>query len=258
MRFAVLGSGSGGNSAVLECGEVRLLIDAGLSSKQLCVRLRQLNVEPGSLNGILLTHEHGDHVRGLKVFLKQYPVPVFATPQTSLVVRESGIEGGIWKTFETGQTFTVGDSVIQSFSIQHDAVDPVGFVIAHASRRLGFVSDVGHVTGSMTHSLRDVHGLFVEANYDDGMLEADTKRPWSVKQRISSRHGHLSNDQVAALLRDISHLELGRVVLGHLSSDCNTPEIILERLRKCLAELGHSHVGLHCAGQDEPTSWFEM
>ena len=258
MRFAVLGSGSGGNSALVECGGLRLMIDAGLSAKQLTLRLGLLGIDPGSLHGILLTHEHGDHVKGLKVFLKQYSVPVFATTQTAHVVRETGIEGAVWKTFETGQTFTIGDSAIRSFSIQHDAVDPVGFVIGHATRRFGFVSDVGHVTRSMTESLRDLNGLFVEANYDDGLLEADTKRPWSIKQRISSRHGHLSNEQVADLIRDIAHAELGRVVLGHLSSDCNTPELILRRLRECLSEAGHGHVGLHCACQDEPTEWFEL
>jgi phosphoribosyl 1,2-cyclic phosphodiesterase len=258
IRFAVLGSGSGGNSAVVECGGVRLMIDAGLSAKQLTLRLGHLGIDPASLGGILLTHEHGDHVKGLKVFLKQNPMPVFATTQTSHVVREMGIDGGTWKTFETGQTFSIGDSVIRSFSIQHDAIDPVGYVLGTSSRRLGFVSDAGHVTRSMTESLRGLNGLFVEANYDDGLLEADTKRPWSIKQRISSRHGHLSNVQVTDLIRDIAHQELGRVVLGHLSSDCNKPDLILTQLRACLTEMGHGHIGLHCACQDEPTEWFVL
>jgi phosphoribosyl 1,2-cyclic phosphodiesterase len=258
IRFAVLGSGSGGNSAVVECEGVRLLIDAGLSAKQLSMRLRLLGIDPESLDGILLTHEHGDHVKGLKVFLKQHSLPVFATSQTSHVVREMGIDGGKWKTFETGQTFMIGTSAVKSFPIQHDAVDPVGFVIGSGSRRLGFVSDAGHVTRSMIDALSGLHGLFVEANYDDGLLEADTKRPWSIKQRISSRHGHLSNEQVAELIREIAHIDLGRVVLGHLSSDCNKPDLILGRLRDCLSELGHGHVGLHCACQDEPTEWFDL
>jgi phosphoribosyl 1,2-cyclic phosphodiesterase len=258
MRFAVLGSGSGGNAAVVECGGLRLMIDAGLSAKQLCLRLRQVGIDPGSLDGILLTHEHGDHVRGLKVFLKQHAVPVFATPATARVVREAGIEGGSWKFFEAGQVFTLGGLAIETFAIQHDAVDPVGFVVGHATQRLGFLSDAGFVTRSMTERLRGLDGIFVEANYDEALLEADTKRPWSIKQRISSRHGHLSNSQVAELIRDIAHPALGRVVLGHLSSDCNTPEIVLAGLRACLAELGHDHVGLHCAGQHEPSDWFHF
>jgi phosphoribosyl 1,2-cyclic phosphodiesterase len=208
------------------------------------------------LDGILLTHEHGDHVRGLKVFLKQHSVPVFTTPATGRVVREAGIEGGTWKYFEAGQVFGIGALTVETFAIQHDAVDPVGFVIGHGQRRLGFLSDAGFVTRSMTERLRGLAGLFCEANYDSELLEADTKRPWSIKQRISSRHGHLSNEQVTELIREIAHADMGRIVLGHLSSDCNSPEMILAKLRTCLTEVGHAHVDLHCAGQDAPTDWF--
>lgn len=234
------------------------MIDAGLSAKQLALRLQQVGIDPASLDGILLTHEHGDHVRGLKVFLKQFSIPVFATPATARVVREMGIEGGNWKTFEAGQVFAIGETTVETFAIQHDAVDPVGFVVGDDLRRFGFLSDAGFVTRSMTERLRALHGLFVEANYDEALLEADVKRPWSIKQRISSRHGHLSNSQVTELVRDIAHPALGQVVLGHLSSDCNTPEIILGRLRECLSELGHPQIGLHCAGQHEPTRWFDF
>jgi phosphoribosyl 1,2-cyclic phosphodiesterase len=258
MRFVVLGSGSGGNAAVVECGGLRLMIDAGLSAKQLSLRLRQVGIEPESLDGVLLTHEHGDHVRGLKIFIKQNPVPIYATAATARVVREAGIEAGQWKIFEAGQAFSLGATHIETFAIQHDAVDPVGFVVGDGARRLGFLSDAGFVTRSMTERLRGLHGLFVEANYDEDLLEADTKRPWSIKQRISSRHGHLSNNQVADLIRDIAHPALGRVVLGHLSSDCNTPEIILSHLRNCLSETGNGHVDLHCACQDEPSAWFTL
>jgi len=258
MRFAVLGSGSGGNAAIVECGGLRLMIDAGLSAKQLVLRLWQLGIDPATLDGILLTHEHGDHVRGLKVFLKQYPVPVYATGATARVVRELGIEGGKWKLFEAGQIFLLGGAKIEPFAIQHDAVDPVGFVVGDEIRRFGFLSDAGFVTRSMTERLHGLRGIFVEANYDVEMLEADTKRPWAIKQRISSRHGHLSNEQVAELVGEIAHSGLGSVVLGHLSSDCNCPEIILTRLRDCLALAGHGHVGLHCAGQHEPTAWFDL
>ncbi len=234
------------------------MIDAGLSAKQLNLRLQQMGIAPASLDGILLTHEHGDHVRGLKIFLKQNPVPVFTTQATARVVRETGIDGGTWKYFDAGQAFAIGGLSVETFAIQHDAVDPVGFVVGDGTRRLGFLSDAGFVTRSMTERLRRLNGLFVEANYDEVLLEADTKRPWSIKQRISSRHGHLSNSQVTELIREISHPALGRVVLGHLSSDCNTPEMILTLLRNCLADLGHSHVGLHCACQHEPTDWFDF
>jgi phosphoribosyl 1,2-cyclic phosphodiesterase len=237
---------------------MRLMIDAGLSAKQLSLRLQALGVDPSTLDGILLTHEHGDHVGGLKVFLKKHHVPVFTTAATARVVRELGIEGGSWKLFEAGQTFALGALTIESFAIQHDAVDPVGFVVGHESRRLGLLSDAGFVTRSMTERLRNLSALFVEANYDERLLEADVKRPWSIKQRISSRHGHLSNTQVSELIRQISHPALARVVFGHLSSDCNTPDIVLALISQCLAELGHDHVGLHCAGQHEPSGWFQL
>ena len=174
MRFVILGSGSSGNAAVVECGGLRLMIDAGLSAKQLNLRLAQVGLAADSLDGILLTHEHGDHVRGLKVFLKQQPLPVYATAATAQVVREAGIEGGRWKVFEAGRAFAIGAVTIDSFTIQHDAVDPVGFVIEHQAKRLGVLSDTGFVTRNVTANLRDLHGLFVEANYDEDMLEADT------------------------------------------------------------------------------------
>jgi phosphoribosyl 1,2-cyclic phosphodiesterase len=258
MRFAVLGSGSGGNATVVEVGGLRLLIDAGLSAKQLVMRMRQVGIEPALLDGVLLTHEHGDHVRGLKVLLKQFDVPVFTTAATARVVQEMGINGGIWKIFEAGQPFSIDDVVIDTFAIQHDAVDPVGFVIGHETRRLGVVSDAGFVTRSMTERLRNLNALFVEANYDEALLEADLKRPWPVKQRISSRHGHLSNRQVAELLTEIAHPLLSRIVLGHLSSDCNTPDVVISHLRMCLDGLGHSSVELHCACQEYPSDWFAI
>jgi phosphoribosyl 1,2-cyclic phosphodiesterase len=258
IRFSVLGSGSAGNAAVVECGGARLLVDAGLSAKQLVMRMRQIGVEPSELDGVLLTHEHGDHVRGLKVLLKQFSVPVFATAMTARIVREAGIDGGTWKTFDAGQTFEIAGTKIETFAIQHDAVDPVGFVIGHETRRLGMLSDAGFVTRNVTERLRGVDGLFVEANYDEHLLEMDVKRPWSIKQRISSRHGHLSNAQVAELIRNISHPALCRVVLGHLSSDCNAPDLILNLLRSCLEETGHTNVELHCACQDTPSDWFTL
>jgi phosphoribosyl 1,2-cyclic phosphodiesterase len=256
MRFSVLGSGSGGNATVVEAGGMRLLVDAGLSAKQLVLRMIQVGIDPSQLDGVLLTHEHGDHVRGLKILLKQFNIPVFTTAATARVVRETGINGGTWKTFEAGQSFEVGGVSIDSFAIQHDAVDPVGFVIGHDTRRFGVVSDAGFVTRSMTERLRNLNSLFVEANYDDALLEADMKRPWSTKQRISSRHGHLSNRQVAELLSEIAHPLLSRVVLGHLSSDCNRPEVAIGHLRACLDGLGHGSIELHCACQETPSDWF--
>jgi phosphoribosyl 1,2-cyclic phosphodiesterase len=260
MRFAALGSGSKGNSAVVECQGHCLLVDAGLSARQIKSRLALLGVDASSLSGILLTHEHGDHVAGLRVFLKDCPVPLYATPATRKAVCQDRPElaAASWKTFETYQDFGVGCFAVKGFSIQHDAVDPVGYVISGNQRQLGFLSDVGHVTQSVTQVLHGLHALYVEANYDEELLAADTKRPWSIKQRISSRHGHLSNTQVCELLGQIAHPALGAVVLGHLSSDCNHPDVVMQCLKQTLGNAGHGQVRLHCATQDSPSDWIHL
>jgi phosphoribosyl 1,2-cyclic phosphodiesterase len=257
LRFSVLGSGSTGNSTIVECGSTRILIDAGLSAKQLCVRLESLDIEPASISAILLTHEHGDHVRGLKSFIKKHPTPLYATAETAHVIRETDVGNADWITFEAGQDFTINHLHIGSFAIQHDAVDPVGFVVSNGVFRFGLLSDAGFVTESVKQRLKNLSALFVEANYDDELLELDTKRPWSIKQRIASRHGHLSNVQVEELIRDVAHPCLGRIVFGHLSSDCNCPKKVSFRFKSLLDELG-LNASLHCATQSEPTPWFEL
>jgi phosphoribosyl 1,2-cyclic phosphodiesterase len=255
VQFAVLGSGSSGNATLAQSSQATVLIDAGLSAKQLLARAEQL----GSMNidAILLTHEHGDHVRGLKTLLKQRDIPLYATSATAHVLRQSGIHG-TWHTFEAGQSFVIHDLVVQSFSILHDAVDPVGYVLRSGEKKLGIISDAGHITHSVTQHLQGMHGLYLEANYDDDLLAADTKRPWSIKQRISSRHGHLSNRQAAELLENISHGELRHVVLGHLSSDCNCRQIATRTMREVLAQKGLGEVEINCASQDEPCGWWRL
>ncbi len=253
MRFIILGSGSAGNAAVVEAAGLRVLVDAGLSAKQLVDRMRASGVDPAGLHAVLLTHEHGDHVRGLRVLMKSLSAPVYATPATARVVRDAGVDNANWKIFESGAAFQLGGLAIQSFAVPHDAVEPVGFVFRHEERSLGLLSDAGHVTRLITERLRGVASLFVEANYDDGLLESDTRRPWSTKQRISSRHGHLSNAQTAALVAELGPAGLRRVVLGHLSSDCNRPELAIAAVRAGHPELA----GLACAPPDQPCGWWD-
>ncbi len=249
MRFAVLGSGSGGNAAVVEAGGKRVLVDAGLSARQIVRRLRLMGIEPESVDAILLTHEHGDHVKGLRVLMKSMAAPIYATPMTREVVREQ-VAAASWKIFESGATFSLDGLSIQSFAVPHDAVEPVGFVFRSEARAVGLVSDSGHVTPRVTEALRGVDALFVEANYDDALLEADTRRPWSTKQRIASRHGHLSNAQTAELVAGLAKDGLRQVVLGHLSRDCNTAEVALAAVQGLVPEIA-------CACQDEPCGWHE-
>lgn len=252
MRFAVLGSGSGGNSTIVECDGEYLLVDAGLSAKQLNLRMEQLDVAPEQLSGILLTHEHGDHVRGLDVFLRKCPVPILASIMTSRVVKEGLRESVEWIVFESGQKFSWKGFDFTTFPLPHDAVEPVGYVISRGEHSIGVATDLGHVDSQVSQALKGVQGLVLEANYEWQMLEADQKRPFSTKQRISSQHGHLSNEQAADLIAELVPDGLKRVILGHLSSDCNCPMKAVEVVRE---RIGGEELEICVASQNEVTPW---
>jgi len=258
LNITTLGSGSSGNSALVCSGKTRLLVDAGLSAKQLRLRLEAIGVDPGTLDGILLTHEHGDHTRGIDVLCRKVEVPIFCTARTRAVLRDSMKSALAWKVIPSGGEFEIGDMGMRSFPVAHDAVDPVGFVMSDGESSLGVVSDVGFVTSLVMEAVKGVNTLFVEANYDEQLLFEDTKRPPSIKQRISSRHGHLSNEQTAELAAGAACDELERVILGHLSSDCNTPEIASRVVGTKLEEVLGREVPVVCAAAGEPTGSFDV
>jgi len=260
VRLTVLGSGSSGNCAIVSTGRTTLLIDAGLSAKQIIVRMESAGYTLDQLDGILLTHEHQDHTNGLEVLSGKHQLTLFATPLTQeTLVGSLKFRGApSWKMMNTSGAFDFQDLRIECFSVPHDAVDPVGFVIADDESRLGVLSDVGFVTNAIKDRLRSSDSLFVEANYDTQLLEADTKRPWATKQRISSRHGHLSNDQAAELLEEIAHPDLHHVVLGHLSDDCNDPDRVVKRMQESLHRVGVKETRVICAERRKPTSTLEV
>ena len=257
IQMAVLGSGSGGNATLVQCGDTRILVDAGLSAKQLVLRLEMLGVSPDDLDAILITHEHSDHARGIDVLLRKRSIPVYANAFTREALDYKMKSQIAWKVFRSGQDFEVGELSIRSFKIQHDAAEPVGFVLNGKGVQLGMATDVGHVTHPMRECLRGSHAIYIEANYDEALLERDTKRPWSTKQRIASRHGHLSNSQTAEFLHEIACEKLGAVMLCHLSSDCNSSELAIRTVRDSLSTRGLSNVAIHCSEQHEPTAWIQ-
>ncbi len=252
LGVTVLGSGSAGNSVVVTTPETRVLVDAGLSAKQLEARLGQLGMDPESFTAILLTHEHGDHTRGLDVFCRRRPIPVYCNRHTQRVVSESLKCAPPWRLIEAGQLFRIGSLEVDAFSVPHDAVDPMGFSFTWERARLAVLTDLGHPTTLVAEKARGAHTIVIEANYDDALLAADTKRPWATKQRIASRHGHLSNAQAADLIGQLRPHGLSRVILAHLSKDCNSPEAA----RRALA--GHAGLEILCAGQDGPTAHLEV
>ena len=250
LRIAVLGSGSSGNSALVFSDHACLLVDAGISSKQLHLRMMQLGIAPESIDGILLTHEHSDHTRGLEVFCRKVQKPVYCSAITRESLSSDFDSPGGWRIIEQTVPFSVGDLEINGF---------MGYVFSCRDSKLGFASDLGHVTASMQSALRGVHSLFIEANYDDMMLQNDTRRPWSLKQRIASRHGHLSNAQTASLVQDIaSEGQLQRVILGHLSEDCNCPEVAMKAVNAVFQEVSGDAVEVICAGRDVPCGPFPV
>jgi phosphoribosyl 1,2-cyclic phosphodiesterase len=254
----MLGSGSAGNSALVATNHCKILVDGGLSARQIVVRLEQCGVKPEQLDGVLLTHEHGDHVCGLEVFCRKFQVPIYANSLTAEAVRyDSWLEGHRnWRIFRTGSDFSICDIAVQTFPVPHDAVDPVGFVFEAGSSRLGFITDLGYPTKLLVERLRQVHTLVIETNHDEKLLQNDKHRPWPVKQRIQSRHGHLSNTAAANALEELLPGKIERVVLGHLSRDCNTPDLARTAVRATLEKCGKSDMEVFCASQSEVSPRF--
>jgi phosphoribosyl 1,2-cyclic phosphodiesterase len=256
----MLGSGSAGNSALIATDHCRLLLDGGLSARQIVLRLEQCGVAPERLDGILLTHEHGDHVCGLEVFCRKFGIAIYANALTAEAIR---LDGGLnqyrnWRIFRTGTEFSICDIQVQAFPVPHDAVDPVGFVFHAGSSSLGFMTDLGFATKMLLERLREVHTLVIETNHDEKLLQADPHRPWPVKQRIQSRHGHLSNGAAAAVVEQLLPGKIERVVLGHLSRDCNTPALAIGTMRESLAKCGKIDLEIQCASQWELSPRFRV
>ena len=248
MEITVLASGSAANATLVRTGSACLLVDAGLSARELGRRLEACGVLPGELDGILVTHEHGDHARGLAQWSKNHATPLYCNRRTAMILQEKVTGFGGWRIFETGGEFAVEGISVQSFAVPHDAVDPVGFVLRESGCSFGFLTDLGHATTLVIEALRGVDALLVEANYDEELLQKDTKRPWSTKQRIQSRHGHLSNAAAADTVSRLRHDGLAHLLLGHLSRDCNSEDLALTAVRPVLEG---SSATVACALADE-------
>jgi phosphoribosyl 1,2-cyclic phosphodiesterase len=229
MRFCILGSGSDGNCALLETPQTRILVDAGFSARRLAGLLAHMGEALERIDAIFLTHEHGDHAAGLNGLARHPGIKVFANRATAEAVQSGLRYRPNWQFFETGTRFRFRDLEVESFSVPHDARDPVAYLFANgegdllAPRHcLAWLTDLGHAPQHIREHIREADVLVIEANHCPQMLKADAKRPWSVKQRISGRHGHLSNERARELLASIPSPRWRHVFLAHLSRDCNS------------------------------------
>lgn len=247
--FCPLASGSKGNCIYFGTGQTKILIDAGISAKAIQARLSEINVDLADIDAILITHEHGDHIQGLKLLAYKYGIPVLSNHETAKgIVEAFHGECPKFKIFSTGETFEFGDLEIHPFSVQHDTMDPVAFTIRVGGLKLGFCTDLGFVTTLVQAQLRECDYLYVESNHQISMVHASS-RPMVYKQRVLSRSGHLSNEACGNLLKNVYHPKLKHVHLAHLSSECNTPQTALDVVKGILEDSG-IHLEMCIAPQD--------
>ncbi|MBM3760418.1 MAG: MBL fold metallo-hydrolase [Acidobacteria bacterium] len=223
VRFLILASSSAGNSAYISDGSTHLLVDCGLSRKETFARLEANGVNPHCLDAILVTHEHCDHVSGLPAIAKFLKKPVYLTQPTAAAL-ETGKEAAYFQPFQAGAKLRIGSIDVQSFSLPHDAEDPVGYTFQSNDRKVGICTDLGYMPDSIRFHLQDCDMLLLESNHDLEMLKVGPY-PWSLKQRVMSRRGHLSNDVVSQYILDDISPRTRKLVLGHLSEQNNFPAL---------------------------------
>jgi phosphoribosyl 1,2-cyclic phosphodiesterase len=250
VQFTVLGSGSNGNASYLETPRARVLIDCGFSAKRIRSALLELDRTPERLDGILITHEHSDHIAGLKVLAAKIGIPVYCNRHTAEEIRLHHECTFDFQLFETGNSFEIGDLSVDTFSVPHDAIDPVGYMLHTPAVQIGFLTDLGHGTKLIADRVRQAKVLLLETNHDVDMLNNDPHRPWNLKQRIFSRHGHLSNESAADFLEQIVHADLQHIFCAHLSRDCNTPELAQQEITQKLSQLDATHIQVHVTQQN--------
>lgn len=253
MKACLLASGSKGNSLLVVSGRTRLLIDAGLSSRELCRRLALTGISPGDLDAILVTHEHVDHVRGLGLLSRRYSLPVYLHHEVAAALADNHRPARIIE-FATGVEIPVGDLGVKAFPITHDAQAPVGFTLSGPAGKVGVATDLGIVTRLVAEELCGCRTLVLESNHDEAMLR-DGPYPWPLKQRIKGNHGHLSNHDSAGLLETLCWEGLETVFLAHLSETNNHPELAWKSAEQALSRQVRCRPRLLIGRQDQPTDW---
>jgi phosphoribosyl 1,2-cyclic phosphodiesterase len=257
LRIGILGSGSGGNAVIVESGPHRLLVDAGFSCREIVKRMKRLEFDPSSLGALVLTHEHGDHCRGAQRFAKRFKLPVYGTVGT---LDGAGLRGEVVAAaveIRSGEPREVAGFVVEPFLLPHDAAEPIGLLVQDPlGRRVGLVADLGCRTSLAWGRLQDLDVLILETNHDLDMLR-NGPYPWSLKQRVAGRHGHLSNREAAEGLPELLGDRLRWVVLYHLSRTNNLPALAAAAVGEALDREG-CPARLAITEQDHPTPWLEV
>lgn len=252
IRVAALGSGSSGNALVIAAGNTTLLLDCGFTMKETIARLQHLNLTPGDLDAVLLSHEHGDHVKGVGPLSRKFALPVWCTHGTYQQARDNRFHAV--RVFHAHEVFAIGDVEIDPFPTPHDAAESCQFVFEYERARFATVTDLGISTAHVTQKLADINGLLVECNYDNDML-ANGPYPPSLQARIRSNYGHLGNEQAGELLQSIDHAELHCILLGHLSEQNNSESTALKTVERYIADRQER---LHVLGQHQCSGWFSV
>lgn len=251
MKVCVLGSGSSGNCIYVEAGATRALFDAGLSAREIKRRLLDRGLDPAGISAIVISHEHHDHIAGLRVLGKS--LPVFASAGTAAAL-STKFDFLAVETIEPGEWRRLGDLCFLPLSTSHDAAEPMGFVIEDGSSRMAVITDLGVVTRSITIRLADLDLAVIEANHDPDLL-VNGPYPWEIKQRVKSRRGHLANPEAAELIKSILHPRLKQVLLAHLSETNNRPELAVAEVRKKVDGAG---VKIQVCHQRQPAELIEF
>jgi phosphoribosyl 1,2-cyclic phosphodiesterase len=254
MRFASLGSGSQGNSLIVDAGDTKLLLDCGFSTRATLERLGRLAVSPEEITGVLLTHEHSDHIAGVFKFASRFAIPVYLTHGTHLAAPRGKSPLPECRLIDSHESFSVGSLEVHPFPVPHDAREPVQYAFSDGVHRLGVVTDSGSVTQHIVDRLQVCDALVLECNHDRTLL-AQSAYPMMLKRRISGDFGHLDNDQAASLLRQVKTQQLQHIVAAHLSEKNNRPELAVGALAAAL-DCTEDWIGVAC--QQRGFGWREM